>query len=349
MGGSARWACSASAPCRPASASPRRRTGDRAAGPPGAAGALLQPATLGLLRAAYPAELLGRAIALRTSAIGLSAAAGPLVGGFLTAQWGWRSVFCLTVAPAVAAGVAAPAVRLPAPGTDRAVGGGAGRRRHPHRHPAGRPRRRARLPGAALLGGAPAGPVSAPAGLAEQDPAPGGGPGLRPWHGFAAAGVLGALFVRRERRTPDPLLPPAVLRAPAVAPAPGVLLTASAALSGPLFLATYVLQDVLAPDPPASALRALPLALAMVAAAPATASPARRHGPRRTVVAGMSSITLGALGVAALRPGTPALPTGAAFLLLGAGSGAVLATATAALVRAVPAAHAGVAGGSRRR
>ncbi|MER7701433.1 MFS transporter [Kitasatospora sp. NPDC097605] len=286
----------------------------------GAAGALLQPATLGLLRAVHPADLLGRAIALRTSAIGLSAAAGPVVGGALTTQWGWRSVFFLTVAPAAVAGVAALMVRPPvAAVTDRAGG--------------------LDLAGAALLGAALACLVSALAGLPDRGPTPAGGLGL------AASAALGAVFVRHQRRTRSPLLPPAVLRAPAVAPALGVLFAASAALSGTLFLATYFLQDVLALDPLASALQALPLAVAMVAAAPASAALARRHGPRRTVVAGMCAITLGALAVATLRPGTPPPVTGVAFLLLGAGFGAVMATATAALVRAVPVRASGVAGG----
>ncbi|MEU6238696.1 MFS transporter, partial [Kitasatospora sp. NPDC047058] len=69
----------------------------------GVAGALLQPATLGMLRAAYPADRLAMPIALRTSAIGLAAAAGPVVGGALTTHLGWRAVFLLTVAPAAAA------------------------------------------------------------------------------------------------------------------------------------------------------------------------------------------------------------------------------------------------------
>ncbi|MFE6866250.1 MFS transporter [Kitasatospora sp. NPDC057692] len=286
----------------------------------GAAGALLQPATLGLLRAVYPAELLGRAIALRTSAIGLAAAAGPLVGGALTTQLGWRSVFFLTVVPAAVAGVAALLVRPPVPAaTDRATG--------------------LDLPGAALLGGALTCLALTLVGLPERGPTPATGLGL------TASAALGAVLVRHERRARSPLLPPSVVRAPAVAPALGVLLAASAALSGTLFLATYLLQDVLGLDPLAGGLRALPLAVAMVAAAPASAALARRHGPRRTVVAGMSSIALGALGVAAFRPDTPALATGAAFLVLGAGFGAVLATATAALVRAAPVRDAGVAGG----
>ncbi|MCX4683523.1 MFS transporter [Kitasatospora purpeofusca] len=290
----------------------------------GVAGALLQPATLGLLRAVYPAELLARPIAWRTSAIGLSAAAGPLVGGALTAQLGWRSVFFLTVVPAAVAGVSALLVRLPAATEAASV-------------PA--PGSGLDLPGAGLLGGALAALVFTLAEVPEHGPSP------TVWLGLAAATALGTAFLRHERRTRHPLLPSAVLRAPTVAPALGVLLTASAALFGTLFLVTYFLQDVLALDPLACALRALPLALAMVVAAPASAALSRRHGPRRTVVAGMSSLTLGTLLASGFRPDTSVLATSAAFLLLGAGFGAVMATATTAVVRAAPLGAAGVAGG----
>lgn len=46
----------------------------------GVFGALLQPATLALLRLAYPPERLSSPVAVRTSAIGVAAAAGPLLG-----------------------------------------------------------------------------------------------------------------------------------------------------------------------------------------------------------------------------------------------------------------------------
>ena len=49
----------------------------------GVFGALLQPATLGMLRAAFPPDRLGMPVALRTSAIGLAVVTGPLVGGAL--------------------------------------------------------------------------------------------------------------------------------------------------------------------------------------------------------------------------------------------------------------------------
>ncbi|MCI3270983.1 MFS transporter [Streptomyces cylindrosporus] len=82
----------------------------------GVFGALLQPATLGMLRAAFPPDRLRMPIALRMSAIGVAAAAGPVLGGALVSGPGWRAVFLLNVAPAAAFGTLALAVRV---GTER--------------------------------------------------------------------------------------------------------------------------------------------------------------------------------------------------------------------------------------
>lgn len=87
----------------------------------GVCGALLQPATLGMLRTAFPPERLGTPIAVRTAAIGLAAAAGPLVGGALVSAYGWRSVFLLGVPPTLAIGLLALATgkRNPRPQVER--------------------------------------------------------------------------------------------------------------------------------------------------------------------------------------------------------------------------------------
>ncbi|MEU9040684.1 MULTISPECIES: MFS transporter [unclassified Kitasatospora] len=287
----------------------------------GVAGALLQPATLGMLRAAWPAERLAGAIAVRTAAIGLAAAAGPLVGGALTAHFGWRSVFLLGLLPAGAALLSVLAV----PSTERPVAavrdGGLD------------------LPGAALLALALACLVQTLVALPDS------GWSATTALGLAAAAALAVALARHERRTARPLLPPALLRSPSVAPPLGVLLAASAALQGALFPATYYLQDVLGLDPLQSALRAAPLAVAMILAAAASARLAKRHGERPVVLVGMSLVTSGALLTARLGPGSGTVAIAVCFLLLGAGFGAVMATATAMVVRGAPTAEAGVAGG----
>ncbi|GCD44525.1 MFS transporter [Streptomyces paromomycinus] len=298
----------------------------------GVFGALLQPATLGMLRSAYPPDRLGRPIAIRTSAIGLAAAAGPVLGGALAAHLGWRAVFFLNVVPALGACAVALAVRVPGAGPE----GGA----EPLPAPV-RPSRpdRLDLPGACLLAVALSGLVHTLVGLPESGWTPVTALGL------AAAVVAAAAFVRHESRTSAPLVPSGVLRAPGVTPALGILVSASAAMFGALFLCTYYLQDVLALDPFRSGLETLPLAVTMVLGAPASAVLLRRLGARRTTLYGAALIAGGVFLMSRLGQTSGSVAIGSCFLLLGAGFGTVMVTATAVVVRQASTHTAGVAGG----
>ncbi|MEV7380456.1 MFS transporter [Streptomyces lydicus] len=286
-------------------------------------GALLQPATLGMLRAAYPPDRLGMPLALRTSAIGLAAAAGPLLGGALVAQLGWRAVFFLNVPPALLIGALALAVRVPPPLPT----------------PPSRPLTGLDLPGAGLLGITLVCLVHTLVAL--------------PAHGWTAtttaavltAAVAFAAFVHHEHRTASPLVPPRVAASKAVASSLAILLAASAALFGTLFVSSYYLQNVRHLDPFQCGLQVLPLPLLMVLSAPASAVLQRRYGPRRTTTAAMALLTLGTLLLSRLDETSTPLEAGTGFLLLGAGFGTVMVTATAVIVRHAPVDNAGVAGG----
>jgi EmrB/QacA subfamily drug resistance transporter len=223
----------------------------------GVFGALLQPATLGMLRAAYPPDRLRGPLAVRTAAIGVAAAAGPLLGGALVTELGWRAVFFAHVAPAALFGLLALTARTPEP-----------------------PRTSVRLdlPGALLLALTLAALVHGLAGVADSGGLTSAAPALE------VAVVAGMVFVRHERRTADPLLPAAVVRSTAVRSALGVLVAASAALHGALFVCVYLLQDTLGLTAFETALHSLPLALLMIAAAPLCAVLLRRAGARRTTI-----------------------------------------------------------------
>ncbi|GGL79470.1 MFS transporter [Streptomyces fumigatiscleroticus] len=275
----------------------------------GVFGALLQPATLGMLRAAYPPDRLRAPLAARTAAIGLAAAAGPVAGGALVAGPGWRAVFFLNVVPALVFGVLA----LARPG------------------PRQRDRRPLDLPGALLLAVALACGVHTLVALPEPR-----------WTTTAAGLAAAAAFVVQERRTASPLVPPQLAGSAAVGSALTVLTVASATLSGTLFAGTYVLQYALGLDSFQAALRSLPLAVLMVAAAPGCAVLLRRAGARRTTVTAMAVLALGVL-VLSRASGTFALCGG--FALLGAGFGTVMVSATHVVVRRAPVESAGVAGG----
>ncbi|MEU4212441.1 MFS transporter [Streptomyces sp. NPDC026206] len=282
-------------------------------------GALLQPATLGILRAAFPRDRLGMPIAVRTSAIGLAAAAGPVVGGALATHLGWRAVFFLNVVPASVIGVLALAVRVPTPPK-----------------PSGA---RLDLPGACLLATALVCLVHTLVGIPES------GWTAATTQGFVAAAVAGGAFAWHERRTASPLVPPDVLGSVTVASALGILVSASASMFGALFVCTYFLQDVLALDPLQSSLRVLPLAAMMVLGAPVSAVLLRRYGPRRTTVTAMALLAVGILLLSRLDRAAPSAAISGCFLLLGAGFGTVMVTATAVIVRHASVDNAGVAGG----
>jgi MFS family permease len=275
----------------------------------GAFGALLQPATLGLLRTRYPPELLGSAIAVRTSAIAAAGAAGPVVGGAVVDLLGWRAVFLLGVLPAVA--VAALALAIPATPSPAGSGG-------------------LDVRGAALFAAALAGLVLA---LVH--------PPLR-WPALAAGLGCAVAFVRHERRSAHPLVPPAVLRARAVPVALGVLGCMSGAAFGTLFAVTYLVQDGLGLNAFHSGLLGLSLTAAMLVAAPAAGKLMRRNGPRPVAV---GALLAAAAGIASLAPAERAVAVGAGLVLLGAGLGAVMVVATATVVGHAPVAAAGVVGG----
>ncbi|MFF8410703.1 MFS transporter [Streptomyces omiyaensis] len=288
----------------------------------GICGALLQPATLGMLRTTCPPDRLTGPLALRTGAIGLAAAAGPLLGGALVSAYGWRAVFLLGVPPTLAAGLLALTVRGP---------------------------RRAEGPPRARAGGDPLGALllAASLGLLVHGlvTLPHPGAGGRAAVTLAASAAAALALVRHERRAADPLLPPALLGSRPVAAGLGALLAASAALFGTLFVLTYFLQETQRLDPLDTALRLLPLAALMVGGAALCPPLTRRFGPRTVAFAGGALLTGGVLVLARLDTDAGAVATGTGAALLGAGFVTLMVTATAAVVRHAPEAHAGVAGG----
>ncbi|MFH8369841.1 MFS transporter [Streptomyces sp. NPDC018031] len=292
----------------------------------GVFGALLQPATLALLRLAYPAHRLGTPVAVRTSAIAVAAGAGPVIGGVLVEHFGWRAVFWINLPLALVIAALTLAVRVPAPA------------------PAGSPR--PGLAGAALLA------LALALGVHTLGEVP-----LRGWTapwtllGLGAVTGLGAVFVAHERRATHPIVPPAVARSVPVMAAMALLLVTSGGMFGALFVATFSLQDGLRLDPVESGLQVLPLTALMILGAPAAGAALRRYGPRRTAIAGTLLVALGIAGLSSLSRIGPAATwqaTGAAFAVLGAGFATVMVTATGAVVGDAPPEYAGVVGGLKQ-
>ncbi|MFF0742881.1 MFS transporter [Streptomyces sp. NPDC004111] len=337
----------------------------------GVCGALLQPATLALLRLTWPPDRLGTPVAVRTSAIAVAAGAGPVIGGVLVVQLGWQAVFWINVPMALviaaftlavgAAGRAGPAGPVRSGGPVR-PGGGAERGRpvlpgsrapvpsaeaaHVRTAAEGAalvPGHRLDLGGAALLAGALAVLVHTLTGVPEQ-----GWSAAPTLLGFLAVAGLAAVLVLHERRTEEPIVPRAVSRCVPVTASMAMLLVTAAGLFGALFTATFQLQSVMRLDPLATGLRVLPMTVLMVVGAPVAGVAVRRFGPRATALAGTVLVSLGIAGLTGLGPGTPWVFPGVTFAVLGAGFATVMVTATGTVVGDAPAGYAGVVGGLKQ-
>ena len=289
----------------------------------GVSGALLQPATLALLRLAYPADRIGTAVAIRTSAIGVAAGAGPVLGGVLVAHLGWRAVFTVNVPVALAIAVLTLTVRVPKPERSGS--------------------QRLNLTGAALLATALAVLVNALAGVPAR-----GWTAAPTLLGFLAAAGVTALLVVHERRVPHPIVPSAVARSVPVIASMAILLVTTAGMFGALFVATFFLQDAVRLDPLTSGLRVLPLTALMVLGAPSAGAALRRFGPRRTAIVGTILVVLGIAGLSRLDATSTWTVTGAAFAVLGAGFATVMVTATGTIVGDALPGDAGVVGGLKQ-
>lgn len=158
----------------------------------GVGGALLTPGSLAIIEAAFHPDDRPRAIGLWSGFGGIGAALGPFVGGWLVDGPGWRWTFLLSIFPAL---LCVPVALRHVPesvGTPRAAedvtAGTEGRRRTGFD-----------VPGAVL--GALALALVTYALTEARD----GGPAAV---GAAVAGVVaGAVFLRVERRSSDPMMP----------------------------------------------------------------------------------------------------------------------------------------------
>jgi EmrB/QacA subfamily drug resistance transporter len=287
----------------------------------GVGGAALTPMSLGIITATFtePAAR-ARAIGIWTGTFGAGMAAGPVIGGALAAALGWRSVFWITVAPGL---IAIAAARLVLP---------------PSR--AARPRR-FDPPGQALVIAFLACLVY---GIIEG---PSAGWRSAPILGtFGVAAVALAGLVAWERRRADPLIELRVFRSVPFTGALVITLCAFAGLGGFLFLTGLYLQYARGLNVWHAGLWLLPLAAGAAAAPPLTGRVLARYGARWPLVLGGAALAAGCLALAQ----TPTAASGLlvlsiAYVIFGAGYGAVNTVVFAAAVAGMPSAQAGVAGG----
>ncbi len=289
------------------------------------------PVAIAMVAVSFPPEVRTRAIAALSASSGLAIVAGPLLGSYIVSVTTWRWVFYINLP----FGLFAIAVVALAVGPLRATAQG-----------------RFDVPGAALVAGWVGTLMVAlvqvsDAGWLWTDP--------RIVALLAATGLLLAVFVARELRVADPLIPLRTLRRGAIAAANGILGSTGVVFSALItFLSLYV-GVVLAHS--AGDIRDMIyfLAVPMIVGAGLTGVFLNRVSYRALVLPGLAVSAVSALFLTNLTASTPLwvlsygfVPTGGIALPLiplGFGLGLALAAATIAVQNEAPAATVGASVG----
>ncbi len=283
----------------------------------GAGAALLVPASLAIVQAAYVEEDRGRAIGAWSGLGGVATAAGPLLGGYLVTAVSWRWIFLVNVPLALV--ILATARHVPessdeaSPRIDRV--------------------------GAVLTVVSLAGVTY---GLVEG--AALGWLGPEVLSALAVGLVAAVALVVAERRTSEPILPLRLLQNRQLVATNSVTLLVYAALGGALFLFPLELEVVDRYTPFDAGLSLLPLTAVMLALSSPSGRIASRIGPRLQMTAGPVIVGAGLAMLARTATGSsyPAvvLP---AVLVFGFGLAVTVAPLTATALGAVSDEHAGLA------
>ncbi|MGY4745471.1 MFS transporter [Streptomyces sp. ATMOS53] len=279
-------------------------------------GSMLNPVAMSIITNTFtdPRER-ARAIGVWGAVVGISMAAGPLLGGLLVESVGWRSIFWLNLPVGLLALLATlryvPESRAP-------------KARRPD--PAGQ------LLVIVLFGSLTYAIIEAPeAGAATSGP-------------FAAVALVALLgLLRYEPRRAEPLIDLRFFRSVPFSGATVVAISAFAALGGFLFLSTLYLQNVRGLDALHAGLWMLPMAVPMFLCAPLSGRLVGSRGPRLPLlVAGVAMTTSGLL-FAAFDAETSDGTLFLGYMLFGVGFGFVNAPITNTAVSGMPRSQAGVA------
>ncbi|UGQ44690.1 MFS transporter [Massilia endophytica] len=283
----------------------------------GCGAALFMPSSLSLLTHAAPGDgERARMVAAWSAIVGCAAASGPLVGGLLVQAFGWRSVFWINL-PIGLAGIVLAQLRVAAPAATRRPIPIAG-------HALGM----AALASLSYL--LIEGPV-----LGWTHPAVLGAAVL--------AAVLGAAMVLRERRSPQPLVPRALLQRPGFAAAIGTGFLINFGVFGQLFVMSLYLQQAHGASALNTGLWLMPTMVASTITNFAAGRVIDRLGARPPLLGGLGVAAMCAMLLAGSRAATPVWLVMAGCVLLFFAVGLAIPAMTTTVLKAAGRSDANVA------
>lgn len=279
-------------------------------------GSMLNPVAMSIITNTFtdPRER-ARAIGAWGAVVGISMAAGPLVGGLLVDSVGWRSIFWVNLPVGLAALLLtwryvpesrAPKARRPDPVGQVLV--------------------------IALLGSLTYAIIEAP---------DSGVPRTAVYGAVAVAALLGLLWY--EPRRDEPLIDLRFFRSVPFSGATVIAVSAFAALSGFLFLSTLYLQNVRGLDALHAGLWMLPMAAMCFVCAPLSGRLVGNRGPRLSLLVAGFAMTASGVLFAGFEGETSNVTLVVGYVLFGLGFGFVNAPITNTAVSGMPRTQAGVA------
>ncbi|MGW2339874.1 MFS transporter [Streptomyces sp. NPDC001661] len=281
-------------------------------------GSMLNPVAMSIITNTFtdPRER-ARAIGVWGGVVGISMAAGPLVGGLLVDSVGWRSIFWINLP----VGLAALLLTLRYVPESRAP-------------KARRPDPVGQLLIITLLGSLTYAIIEAPdAGWTSVR--------ILVFAGLAVAALVGILLY--EPRREEPLIDLRFFRSAPFSGATVIAICGFAALGGFLFLSTLYLQDVRRLDALHAGLWMLPMAAMTLVCAPLSGRLVGNRGPRLPLLVAGVMMTASGVLFAAFDAETSNVTLVVGYVLFGIGFGFVNAPITNTAVSGMPRAQAGVA------
>lgn len=281
-------------------------------------GSMLNPVAMSIITNTFtdPRER-ARAIGVWGAVVGVSMAAGPVVGGLLVDSVGWRSIFWINLP----IGIAALLLTWRYVSESRAA---KARRTDPV----------GQLLVITLLGSLTYAIIEAPQkGWASAE--------ILLFAALAVASLTGLLVY--EARRADPLIDLRFFRSAPFSGATVIAVSAFAALGGFLFLNTLYLQDVRGLSALDAGLYMLPMAAVVCVLSPFSGRLVASRGPRIPLLVAGVAIAVSGLMFAAFDAETGTASMFTAYVLFGLGFGAVNAPITNTAVSGMPRSQAGVA------